>query len=71
MPILHSVQRRLCVLALDLEPEFQRDAVSSLFLATSIRKGEEVLQLDLGPARDSGIMVFVFILEGALSICKY
>ena len=39
--------------------------------STSVRKGEETLQLDLRLAKDPGIMMFMFILEGALSIGKY
>ena len=39
--------------------------------STSVQKGEQALQLDLRLAGDPGVIVFMFILEGVLSICKY
>ena len=46
-------------------------AVPRLPYSVSVQKGEETLQLDLRPGKDPGVMMFMFILEGALFIGKY
>ena len=46
-------------------------AVPRLPYSTSVQKGEETLQSDLRLAKDPGVMMFMFILEGALFIGKY